>query len=167
METKIFSKKLTQTDVRNRLSVRTRSLHFFPPFEDGQNAQDLMVEDEQGKPWPFRLVVRSRGRYKKPVLTAGWREFVTKKELQIGFKVEFFRENNEVTGEVKGGLWWDWAAIRMRNRGGTKGTMSRDVGGRVGSIVVKGCAMRVRLSGRDGRHGGWRVMVAISFFFFF
>ncbi|KAJ0100582.1 hypothetical protein Patl1_22047 [Pistacia atlantica] len=101
MQTKIFSKKLTQTDVRNRLSVRTRSLHFFPPFEDGQNAQDLMVEDEQGKPWPFRLVVRSRGRYKKPVLTAGWREFVSKKELEIGFKVKFFRENNEVTGEVK------------------------------------------------------------------
>ncbi|KAJ0014801.1 hypothetical protein Pint_21059 [Pistacia integerrima] len=96
---KIFSKKLTKTDVENRLSLPTESLSSFPPFGEHQNYLEIMVDDDEGHKWPFRLVVR-RGRYRKPVLSAGWKVFVRTKQVQSGFKLKFYRE--EVTGEVDG-----------------------------------------------------------------
>ncbi|KAJ0017599.1 hypothetical protein Pint_09616 [Pistacia integerrima] len=81
---KIFSKKLTKTDVENRLSVTTKSLSSFPPFGEHQNYLDILVDDDEGHKWPFRLVVR-RGRYGKPVLSVGWLHFVGTKQLQSGF----------------------------------------------------------------------------------
>ncbi|KAJ0079682.1 hypothetical protein Patl1_22553 [Pistacia atlantica] len=100
MPMEISSKKLSKTDIENRLSMETRSLEHLPPFPAGQNFQDLYVEDEEEKVWRFRLIIR-RGPYQKPVLSAGWRKFVKKKKLQKGFQVKFFKERDEVTGEFK------------------------------------------------------------------
>ncbi|XP_031268078.1 uncharacterized protein LOC116126532 [Pistacia vera] len=98
---KIFSKKLTKTDVENRLCIKSKSLDFFPAFEGGQHAQVLSVEDEEGKEWRFRLIIR-RGRYRKPVLSAAdWLRFIKSKQLEIGFKVQLFKEEDEASGEVK------------------------------------------------------------------
>ncbi|KAJ0017328.1 hypothetical protein Pint_09623 [Pistacia integerrima] len=55
---KIFSKKLTKTDVENRLSVTTKSLSSLPPFGEHQNYLDISLDDDEGHKWPFRLVVR-------------------------------------------------------------------------------------------------------------
>ncbi|KAJ0098564.1 hypothetical protein Patl1_19863 [Pistacia atlantica] len=89
---KIFSKKLTKTDVESRLCIKSKSLDFFPAFEGGHHAQVLRVEDEEGKEWRFRLIIR-RGRYGKPVLSAAdWLRFIKSKQLESGFKVRFSRK---------------------------------------------------------------------------
>lgn len=96
---KIFKKKLTKTDVEKRLAMRTKSLIHFPTFAAGQHAQILKVEDFQDKQeWRFRLTIRRRGKYSKPVLSRGWVKFVQTKMLQIGDQVEFLVEKDEATG---------------------------------------------------------------------
>ncbi|KAJ0013498.1 hypothetical protein Pint_19715 [Pistacia integerrima] len=100
MPMKISSKVLSNTDIHNRLSMETRSLQHLPRFPVGQNCQILYLEDEEGETWTFHLIIR-KGTYQKPVLSAGWKKFVKKKNLQKGFKVEFFKERDEVTGQLK------------------------------------------------------------------
>ncbi|KAJ0079194.1 hypothetical protein Patl1_22318 [Pistacia atlantica] len=78
--------------------MQTCSLQHLPRFPVGKNLQILKLEDEEGEKWTFNLIIR-KGTYQKPVLSAGWRKFVKKKNLQKGFKVEFFKEPDEVTGE--------------------------------------------------------------------
>lgn len=98
---RISSKTLSNTDIRDKFSMETSSLHFLPPFSHGQNFQNLYVEDDEENEWCFRLFIRGRGRYPKPVLSAGWRRFVRDKGLRRGFKVEFFRERDQATGGFK------------------------------------------------------------------
>ncbi|KAJ0099953.1 hypothetical protein Patl1_22025 [Pistacia atlantica] len=69
--------------------------------EGDQPAQVLRVEDEERGEWRFHLTIR-RGRYRKPVLSAvDWLRFVRSKQLESGFKVQLFKEEDEATGEVK------------------------------------------------------------------
>lgn len=78
--------------------METRMLDFLPPFPPCHNAQNLDVVDEEGNEWRFRLIIRDGKRYPKPVLSAGWREFVRQKGLQKGYKVEFFRVQDQAAG---------------------------------------------------------------------
>ncbi|KAL9431424.1 hypothetical protein AB3S75_026583 [Citrus x aurantiifolia] len=90
----LFSKTLTKTDINNKFSVKSKSLPSFPPFGAQTYAQDFNAEDEEGKKWLFRLIIR-KGKHKKPVISAGWRSFVRQKKLKIDDKVLFFKEQNE------------------------------------------------------------------------
>lgn len=94
--TKIFSKKLTKTDVGVRMSIPTKKLVHFPRFQHGCHAIKLLVEDEEGHKFNMWCAVR-RQRHKKPVMTTGWKRFISTKNLNIGDKVTFYKVEDEVT----------------------------------------------------------------------
>ncbi|GMI87914.1 hypothetical protein HRI_002460700 [Hibiscus trionum] len=89
----IFSKYLTQTDCLKRLSIPSRVLSSFPEFHGG-HAVDLLVTYETVE-WPLVCTVRRIGRYKKPVLSKGWRRFVLGNGLNVGDRLTFHKEDDE------------------------------------------------------------------------
>jgi len=85
----IFSKVLTDTDVRFRFSFPTHCLQHLD-FA-GNNSVDLHVKDSCGE----LLVIRCRkrnGGYDKPELSTGWLKFVADYGLRVGDKVVVHRE---------------------------------------------------------------------------
>ncbi|TXG71255.1 hypothetical protein EZV62_006190 [Acer yangbiense] len=92
----IFSKLLTETDIKARLTVPTDALaHINIP--GGGNKVDLSPMDSDGNRWPFRCYTRLNG-HPKPAFTTGWLDFVRAKGLQIGDKVTFSRLEDEAGG---------------------------------------------------------------------
>ncbi|KAF5731823.1 hypothetical protein HS088_TW18G00508 [Tripterygium wilfordii] len=87
----LFSKSLSLTDIRKRLSMPTTILPNLPSFTNGRHAMDLQVEDEGGKIWSMRCIIRKKGR-KKPVLSRGWTKFVHKNDLMTGDQVTFLKK---------------------------------------------------------------------------
>ncbi|KAK1583923.1 hypothetical protein Q3G72_028222 [Acer saccharum] len=89
----IFSKALTKTDIKARLTVPTDALaHINIP--EGGNKVDLSPMDSDGNQWPFRCYTRLNG-HPKPAFTTGWRRFVQAKGLQIGDEVTFSKLEDE------------------------------------------------------------------------
>ncbi|KAJ0014104.1 hypothetical protein Pint_19710 [Pistacia integerrima] len=100
MSMMMSSKLLSKTDIDGRLVMETCILNHLPNFPSGQNHQTLFLEDEEGQIRRFTLTIRN-GRHKKPLLSAGWRPFVHEKNLQQGYKVQFFKIPDEVSGESR------------------------------------------------------------------
>ncbi|KAK0602107.1 hypothetical protein LWI29_030415 [Acer saccharum] len=98
MET-IFSKKLSDTDVNQRLAIPSEKLDQIAPLSQGQEKHIAVIDDNE-HPWNFRLSTRSEGKYLKPVISGNeWRQFVGERGLHKGDKITFYREtleNNEV-----------------------------------------------------------------------
>ncbi|KAK8668300.1 hypothetical protein V6N13_105758 [Hibiscus sabdariffa] len=91
----IFSKYLTETDCLKRLSVPSSVLCSFPEFHGG-HAVDLLVRYEnETVNWPLACTVRTIGRYKKPVISKGWRRFVLGNGLSVGDRLTFHKEEHE------------------------------------------------------------------------
>ncbi|EOY17792.1 Uncharacterized protein TCM_042511 [Theobroma cacao] len=88
MET-MFSKQLTDTDLKKRLSIPTQCLNHFR-FDKGHSTS-VQVEDENGKAWQFKCRVRREG-YQKPVFCEGWLKFVRYTNLRPGDRVEFYKD---------------------------------------------------------------------------
>ncbi|ESR44603.1 hypothetical protein CICLE_v10003967mg [Citrus x clementina] len=96
----VYSKILTETDVSTRLAVESNTIdEFFLAFEAGQYSQNLVVEDENGERWPFRLFIR-QGPYRKPTISAGWRCFVMSKQAEVGDQVVFIKERAGAIGSA-------------------------------------------------------------------
>ncbi|EOX98130.1 hypothetical protein SCA6_006377 [Theobroma cacao] len=93
---KLFSKLLSQTDIRKRLSIPMKSFQSFPRFK-AAHALDLQVKDESGVLWQFRLCIRKKN-YLKPVFSTGWGKFVQSKNLQVGDKVKLYKEADQASG---------------------------------------------------------------------
>ncbi|GKV53422.1 hypothetical protein SLEP1_g59949 [Rubroshorea leprosula] len=91
----IFSKYLSKTDIGKRLSVPSKSLKHLPAFKEGRHTVDFKVRDENGHAWTFRCSTRTKKKHLKPVLTKGWREFVCKRRLISGDKVELHRDEEK------------------------------------------------------------------------
>ncbi|KAL9351031.1 hypothetical protein Peur_058286 [Populus x canadensis] len=91
----IFSKVLTDTDVRFRFSLPTHCLQHLD-FA-GNNSVDLHVKDSCGELRVIRCLKRD-GDYDKPVLSKGWRQFVTYYELTVGDKVVLYSEDDHNLG---------------------------------------------------------------------
>ncbi|KAK1584047.1 hypothetical protein Q3G72_029402 [Acer saccharum] len=92
----IFSKLLTETDIKARLTVPTDALaHINIP--GGGNKVDLSVMDSGGNRHTFRCYTRP-DRHPKPAFTTGWLDFVRAKGLQIGDKVTFSKLEDEAGG---------------------------------------------------------------------
>ncbi|KAL9375778.1 hypothetical protein Peur_032657 [Populus x canadensis] len=89
---KIFSKSLSRTDLENRLSIPVSCLHFFR-VPEGSNQIEFQAIDTLGKPWSFKLSLRS-GVYPKPVITGEWLSFVRDKGVKVGDTVTIFQQNN-------------------------------------------------------------------------
>ena len=60
---------------------------------------DLKAIDEKGKVWTFKCSIRKKG-HPRPVISKGWLAFVGSKKLQAGYKIKFYKENNNVTAHV-------------------------------------------------------------------
>jgi len=67
-----FSKILSKTDIKKRLTVPIKFLKSLPSF-DGGHAVKFEARDEGGEIWAFQCSVRRRG-HPKPVLTRGWKQ---------------------------------------------------------------------------------------------
>ncbi|KAJ6294880.1 hypothetical protein OIU76_022877 [Salix suchowensis] len=93
-----FSKMITKTDTEKRLSVPIKFLESLPPFHGG-HAVDFQAKDEKAEVWTFQCSTRKKGRYKKPVLSKGWRAFASRKKLKVGDRIEFYRARNQTTDE--------------------------------------------------------------------
>ena len=91
----IFSKVLTDTDVRFRFSFPAHCLQHLD-FA-GNNSVDLHVKDSCGELRVIRCLKRD-GDYDKPVLSKGWRQFVKYYELRVGDKVVLHREDDQNLG---------------------------------------------------------------------
>jgi len=89
---KIFSKSLSRSDIKNRLSVPASCLHFFR-VPGGSNQIKFQAIDTLSKPWSFKPSLRSGG-YPKPVITGEWHSFVRDKGVQVGDTVTIFQQNN-------------------------------------------------------------------------
>ncbi|GLT77300.1 hypothetical protein SLA2020_488980 [Shorea laevis] len=87
----IFSKSLTKSDIEKRLSIPSQHLNSFPPVGNDFKAQFRAI-DERDKSWTFKCSIRSKRLYPEPVVSEGWFDFVRSVNLQIGDKVEFYRE---------------------------------------------------------------------------
>ncbi|KAK1582954.1 hypothetical protein Q3G72_019768 [Acer saccharum] len=85
----IFSKFLTETDIKARLTVPTDALEHIN-IPEGDNNVYLFPNDSNGAQWPFRLNGRPRTAF-----TTGWLDFVRAKELQIGDTVTFSKLEDE------------------------------------------------------------------------
>ncbi|XP_021296038.1 B3 domain-containing transcription factor NGA4-like [Herrania umbratica] len=87
---KMFSKQLTDTDLKKRLSIPIQCLNHFR-FDKGHSTS-VQVEDENGKAWQFKCRVRRNG-YPKPVFCEGWLKFVRYTSLRPGDRVEFYKDS--------------------------------------------------------------------------
>ncbi|KAJ6748795.1 hypothetical protein OIU79_029807 [Salix purpurea] len=103
-----FSKLLTNTDIKKRLSLPTKFYKSLPSFE-GIHAVSFEAMDEDGFVWTFQCYTREEG-HPKPVLSKGWLEFVRSKMLQVGDTIRFsvldqtvLRENEvKIYGAISG-----------------------------------------------------------------
>ncbi|MBA0734565.1 hypothetical protein Gogos_018465 [Gossypium gossypioides] len=89
----LFSKKLTPTDCLKRFSIPSRVLTSFPQFNGG-HAVKLLVRYEAME-WPLVCTTRKKGRYKKPVISRGWRRFVLGNGLNVGDHLTFHKEEDD------------------------------------------------------------------------
>jgi hypothetical protein len=91
----IFSKVLTDTDVRFRFSFPTHCLQHLD--FGGNNSVDLHVKDSCGELRVIRCRKRNGG-YDKPELRMGWRDFVADYGLRVGDMVVLHREDDQNLG---------------------------------------------------------------------
>ncbi|OMO75185.1 hypothetical protein CCACVL1_16282 [Corchorus capsularis] len=87
----IFSKLLTETDIKKRLAIPSNALPFLPDF-NGRHAVEIRLLYRK-RAWPIICSVRKMG-YKKPVFSGGWRDFVTYNQFNVGdvFKLHKHKE---------------------------------------------------------------------------
>ncbi|MBA0785408.1 hypothetical protein Gotri_024851, partial [Gossypium trilobum] len=98
----IVSKRLTKVDIEKRLALPSKSLNCFPALSGNGHTVDFDVRDECGRVWKFQIYTRkSNNKYRKPVLTKGWREFVCTKELSIDDEVTFYMDKQQADGSVE------------------------------------------------------------------
>ncbi|EOX97110.1 Uncharacterized protein TCM_006211 [Theobroma cacao] len=89
---KMFSKSLTNTDVKKRLAIPAKILPSLPDF-NGSNTVTIPFMYGR-RMWPIACSVRRTG-YKKPVFCCGWRNFVTRNDFRVGDKLTMYKVQDE------------------------------------------------------------------------
>ncbi|KAL4347792.1 hypothetical protein GQ457_17G001580 [Hibiscus cannabinus] len=87
--TMMFSKLLTETDIKKRLAIPAKILPSLPAF-NGSHA--IRIHLMYGtRMWPIDCTVRKKG-YKKPVFSGGlWRDFVIGNKLNVGDRISMYK----------------------------------------------------------------------------
>ncbi|KAI5314644.1 hypothetical protein L3X38_043820 [Prunus dulcis] len=86
-------KKLTASDVKQRLSVNKEMLAFMPPIDPDHDIP-IRVLDDWDKSYVFYLSCR-QGKYKNPVFQSKhWRAFVKKRGAKAGDVIYFWPQEN-------------------------------------------------------------------------
>ncbi|KAG5248473.1 hypothetical protein OIU76_004849 [Salix suchowensis] len=96
MAKKLFTKKLSKTDIDYRMSVPMKSLDAFR-IRKGEHCKEIGVTDINGKRKRFRCSTRKTDPHPKPVLSSGWTAFAKERGLRKGDEVSFF-----VMGDING-----------------------------------------------------------------
>ncbi|XVE94159.1 hypothetical protein REPUB_Repub01dG0257700 [Reevesia pubescens] len=90
--TKIFSKSVTDTDIKKRLAIPAKVL---PSFPDLNGTHALNIHLMYGtRVWPIVCSIRKRG-YKKPVFSTGWRNFVIHNNFNVGDRLTLYKVQEE------------------------------------------------------------------------
>ncbi|MBA0666878.1 hypothetical protein Goklo_003238 [Gossypium klotzschianum] len=91
--TKMFSKLLTETDIKKRLAIPVKILPSLPGF-NGSHAVRIQLMYGT-RIWPIVCTVRKQG-YKKPVFSGGlWRNFVICNSFNVGDRITMFKVQYE------------------------------------------------------------------------
>ncbi|MBA0631166.1 hypothetical protein Godav_003184, partial [Gossypium davidsonii] len=85
----VFSKSLTGTEIKKRLSIPSNILPSLPSFNRSHAVRiKLMYGTEI---WPIICTIRKKG-YKKPFFSGPlWRNFVISKKLRIGDRIRMYK----------------------------------------------------------------------------
>ncbi|GMJ03640.1 hypothetical protein HRI_004033200 [Hibiscus trionum] len=86
----LFSKKLTDTDVKKRLAIPAETLLFLPVFSESSHAININLVYGTRK-WPIVCTIR-----KKPVFSGRlWRDFVICNNLNVGARISMHKVQDE------------------------------------------------------------------------
>lgn len=98
----LFSKPLSKTDEKQKLSIPCKKLKNFPFFK-GKTTTDFTAKDiTNGNQYAFQISVRHKGSYFKPVLSkATWQAYARAKALKTGNLVSFFVDQSDETVYVQ------------------------------------------------------------------
>ncbi|GMN59723.1 hypothetical protein TIFTF001_028811 [Ficus carica] len=98
----LFSKTLSKTDEKQKLSIPCKKLKNFPFFK-GKRTTDFTAKDiTNGNRYVFQISVRHKGSYFKPVLSkATWQAYARAKALKAGNFVSFFVDQSDETVYVR------------------------------------------------------------------
>ncbi|OMO92224.1 hypothetical protein COLO4_17742 [Corchorus olitorius] len=88
----MFSKLLTETDIKKRLAIPSYVLPSLPDFK-GRHAVEIRLVYGT-RVWPIICSVRKMG-YKKPVFSVGWRDFVTYNQFNVGDEFKLYKVQEE------------------------------------------------------------------------
>ncbi|EOX97106.1 Uncharacterized protein TCM_006206 [Theobroma cacao] len=89
---KMFSKSLTDTDIKKRLAIPGKILSSLADF-NGSNTVTIRLMYGT-RMWPIVCSVRRTG-YKKPVFSGGWRNFVICNDFRVGDKLTMYKVQDE------------------------------------------------------------------------
>ncbi|TYG74836.1 hypothetical protein ES288_D04G215300v1 [Gossypium darwinii] len=85
----VFSKLLTDTDIKKRLAIPSKTLSDLPNF-NGSNGVRINIMYGT-KIWPIDCTARRTG-YKKPVFSGRlWRAFIMSNELKVGDRISLYK----------------------------------------------------------------------------
>ncbi|XVE67452.1 hypothetical protein DITRI_Ditri08aG0162200 [Diplodiscus trichospermus] len=90
---KIFSKSLTDTDIKKRMVIPTKTLPSLPDF-NGSHAVKIHIMHGT-RMWPIVYSIRKTGYYKKPVFSNGWRNFVICNNFNVGDELTLYKVQDE------------------------------------------------------------------------
>ncbi|XVE48584.1 hypothetical protein DITRI_Ditri01bG0013100 [Diplodiscus trichospermus] len=89
---KIFSKTLTDTDVKKRLAIPMKILPELPDFNGSHAVKIHLIYGT--KLWPIVCSIRKIG-YKKPIFSGEWRNFILCNNFNVGDKLTLYKVNDE------------------------------------------------------------------------
>ncbi|XVE67454.1 hypothetical protein DITRI_Ditri08aG0162500 [Diplodiscus trichospermus] len=89
---KIFSKSLTDTDIKKRMAIPAKILPFLPDFNGSHAVKIHLIYGT--RVWPIFCSIRKKG-YKKPVFSSGWRKFVLSNNFNAGDELTLYKEQDE------------------------------------------------------------------------
>ncbi|KAF3440421.1 hypothetical protein FNV43_RR18705 [Rhamnella rubrinervis] len=168
-----YEKRLTSTDVSQKLTVPGHWLEILPSIEDNNNNVQIRVLDREGMYWEFYLSKRSAGDYKKPVFQSKeWLQFVRKKGLNIGDKIAIQREDDHFRGsqyrvmvgmtkKLRRASGGGFQTLCLRRRRSLKGAGAR---GRIKQELSFACGTYSTTQGRGRRTGGGKEKLYKAFF---
>ncbi|KAJ6704547.1 hypothetical protein OIU85_030368 [Salix viminalis] len=97
MAKKLFTKKLSKTDIDYRMSVPMKSFDAFR-IRKGEHFKEIGVTDIHGERKKFRCSTRRTDHYPKPVLSSGWTAFAKERDLRKGDEVTIFVMDDVING---------------------------------------------------------------------
>ncbi|PQP98050.1 hypothetical protein Pyn_09191 [Prunus yedoensis var. nudiflora] len=85
-------KKLTNTDVSQRLGVPTEMLNMLPLYNREHDVPVRVLDDDTGMIYEFKLSVRAEGALRPVFQYQEWRAFVHRRNIRAGDSIYFWEK---------------------------------------------------------------------------